>query len=145
MVSGSADGLAAALPSAKPSALLATNVVTLAVAKELEAKWGVQIAALRISAGGNVIDFRYRVTDSDKASLLGDRKLKPTLIDKATGATLHVPSAPKTGPLRSTGQKLAAGRTYTALFANAGKVVKPGSKVTIVIGEFRAEDMVVGE
>jgi hypothetical protein len=121
-----------------------TNIIAPAAAKDLEAKWGIQIAALRISAAGNVIDFRYRVTDSDKASALGNPKVKPALIDKATGKTLHVPNT-KAGQMRSTGQRLAAGKTFTALFTNPGKVVKPGNKVTIVIGDFRAEDLTVGE
>jgi hypothetical protein len=121
-----------------------TNVIAATAAKELEAKWGIQITALRISAAGNVIDFRYRVTDSDKASALGNSKLKPALIDKATGKSLFVPNT-KAGQMRSTGQRLAAGKTYTALFTNPGKLVKSGSKVTIVIGDFRAEDLTVGE
>ena len=123
---------------------VSTNVIAATAAKELEAKWGIQITALRISAAGNVIDFRYRVTDSDKASALGNSKLKPALIDKATGKSLFVPNT-KAGQMRSTGQKLAAGKTYTALFTNPGKLVKSGSKVTIVIGDFRAEDLTVGE
>ena len=121
-----------------------TNIIALSAAKDLEAKWGVQISALRISAAGNVIDFRYRVTDPDKASALGNPKLKPALIDKTTGKTLYVPNT-KAGQMRSTGQHLAAGKTYTALFTNPGKVVKPGNKVTIVIGDFRAENLTVGE
>jgi hypothetical protein len=28
-------------------------------------------------------------------------------------------------------------------FGNAGKLVKPGDKVTVVIGDFRAEDLIV--
>ena len=138
---------AAAAPVATKTAAVptsATNIISAAAAKDLETNWGVQITALRVSAAGNVIDFRYRVTDSDKASALGNPKLKPALIDKATGKSLYVPST-KAGQMRSTGQKLAAGKTYTALFTNSGKLVKPGSKVTIVIGDFRAEDLTVGE
>jgi len=121
-----------------------TNIIAAAAAKDLESKWGIQISALRISAAGNVIDFRYQVTDADKASALGNPKLKPELLDKATGKSLHVPNT-KAGQMRSTGQRLAAGKTYTALFTNPGKLVKPGSKVAIVIGDFRAEDLTVGE
>jgi hypothetical protein len=123
---------------------VSTDVIAAAAAKELEAKWGVQISALRISAAGNVIDFRYRVTDAVKASALGNPGSKPELRDRATGKSLHVPNT-KVGQMRSTGQRLAAGRTYTALFTNPGKVVKPGNKVDIVIGDFRAEDLTVGE
>jgi hypothetical protein len=126
------------------TACVATNIITAAAAKELESKWGVQISALRISAAGNVIDFRYRVTDADKASALGNPKSRAELRDRATGKSLHVPNT-KVGQMRSTGQRLAAGRTYTALFTNPGKVVKPGNKVDIVIGDFSAKDLTVGE
>jgi len=126
------------------TAPVATKIIAPEAAKELEAKWGVQIAALRISAAGNVIDFRYRVTDADKAAALGNPKSKAELKDRATGKSLHVPNT-KVGQMRSTGQHLAAGRTYTALFANPGKLVKSGNKVDIVIGDFRAEDLIVGE
>ena len=134
-----ADGTARASTSNPP-----TNVISAVAAKDLEAKWGVQITALRVSAAGNVIDFRYRVTDSDKASALGNPKSRAELRDRATGKSLHVPNT-KVGQMRSTGQRLAAGRTYTALFTNPGKVVKPGNKVDIVIGDFRVEDLTVGE
>jgi hypothetical protein len=47
------------------------------------------------------------------------------------------------GPLRQTGVKPIADRNYAILFANSNKIVKPGDKVTVVIGKFRAEDLVV--
>jgi hypothetical protein len=56
-----------------------------------------------------------------------------------------VPSAGKVGPLRQTVRsgKPEANRNYFILFANPGKYVKPGNKVTVVIGDFKAEDIVV--
>jgi hypothetical protein len=137
-------GQAAETPPSDGLVQIGANSDAKATQPEWETKWGIQITALRISAAGNVIDFRYRVTDSDKASALGNPKSKPALIDKITGKILYVPNT-KAGQMRSTGQRLAAGKTYTALFANPGKVVKPGNKVTIVIGDFRAEDLTVGE
>jgi len=109
----------------------------------LEEKWGIKILSIRQSANGYMLDFRYRVIDSGKASLLLSRKEKPYLIDQASGARFMVPSAPKVGPLRQTAIKPIADRNYFTLFANPGKYVKPGSKVTVVIGEFRAENLVV--
>jgi hypothetical protein len=34
-------------------------------------------------------------------------------------------------------------RTYFALFANPGRQIEAGDKVTVVIGDFRAEDLIV--
>ncbi len=106
-------------------------------------RWGIEVASLHLSANGRMVDFRYRVLDPDKATLLGDRNVKPTLIDLATGAVLRVPSFPKTGSLRQTSTKLETGKIYFMIFSNTGMTVKSGSRVTIVIGDFRAENLVV--
>ena len=112
-------------------------------AARVAADYGIELAALRSSANGYVIDFRYKVLDPDKAAVLVQKENKPYLIDQATGARLLVPNTPKLGPLRQTAQKPSAGKVYFALFSNPGKVVKPGNKVTVVIGDFRAKDLVV--
>ena len=109
----------------------------------LEERWGIQIASLRLTAAGHMIDFRYRIVDPEKAAQLVDRKVKPQLIDQSTRRALGVPTAPKVGSLRQTSVKPLAGRTYFVLFGNPQQLVKRGGKVTIVIGEFRAENLVV--
>ena len=125
-----------------------TDVVEESKSKEqvessLEEKWGIRILSIRQSANGYMLDFRYRVIDPDKASALLNRKDKPYLIDQASGARLMVPSAPKVGPLRQTSVKPIPNRNYFILFANPGKYVKPGNHVTVVIGDFKAENLVV--
>jgi len=105
------------------------------------ADWGIEVVAVRYSAEGYVLDFRYRVLDPHKAAPLFKRQIKPYLIDEKTGARMGVPSPPKTGPLRSSNPPL-ADRTYFMFFANAGRLVQPGSTVTIVIGDFRVKAIV---
>jgi hypothetical protein len=90
-----------------------------------------------------MLDFRYRVLDPEKAAPLFDRAVKPYLIDEATGSTLLVPAPPKVGPLRQTTRAPTAGRIYFMMFANPGKFIQAGQKVTVVIGEFRAEHLTV--
>lgn len=114
-----------------------------AVQAALRERWGIEVASLHLSAKGRMVDFRYRVLDPVKATLLGDRTVKPTLTDLATGAILHVPSFPKTGSMRQTAAKMEAGRIYFMLFANSGMPVKTGSQVTVTIGDFRAEGLTV--
>jgi hypothetical protein len=96
-----------------------------------------------MSAGGYMIDFRYRVVDPEKAKPLLSRESKATLVDHATGTVLFVPTAPKVGSLRQTSRQPLAGRTYFILFSNLSRTVKPGSGVDVVIGDFRAENLVV--
>lgn len=112
-------------------------------AQLLKNKWGIEITSLRMSGHGHLIDLRYRVLDPDKAVLMGDRNVKPTLTDLATGTVLRVPSFPKTGSMRQTADRLEAGRIYFMLFANAGVLVKSGSRVTVTVGDFKAENLVV--
>jgi len=108
-----------------------------------EQKWGIQVTSLHLSANGYMVDFRYKVVDPEKAATLGDPKAKPYLVDQATGARLLVPRSPKVGPLRQSTENLTAGKVYFTLFSNRNKAVKAGSKVTVVIGDFRAENLVV--
>jgi hypothetical protein len=63
-------------------------------------------------------------------------------VDEATGRELSVPSASKTGQLRSSG-RIAEGRVYFILFGNAGGVVQSGSSVTLCLGELEAKGLVV--
>ncbi len=108
----------------------------------LEERWGIQIQPIRMSAVGFIIDFRYRVIDSEKAAPLFNRKTKPYLIDQASGKKLAVPNPPKIGPLR-TSNKPQANRVYFILFSNPGWFIKSGNKVTVVIGDFKADNLVV--
>ena len=108
----------------------------------VEQEWGIEIKSIRLTANGNVIDFRYRVIDAEKASPLFSRKIKPYLINQESGVKLGVTEAPKIGALRHT-RKPVAGKSYFIIFSNFGKYVNPGDKVTVVIGNFKAENLVV--
>jgi hypothetical protein len=111
---------------------------------EAEKKWGILPLSIQLTAAGQLLDYRYLVIDPDKALALMKRGDKAYLIDQASGIRITVPRT-KVGPLRQTGTKPVAGKIYPILFANAGGVIKPGNKVTLVIGEFRMENIVVGK
>ncbi len=108
----------------------------------IEERWGIHIESLRRTAGGLMLDFRYRVLDAGKAAALFRRQTRPYLVDQASGARLLVPSPPKIGPLRSSNPP-EEGRVYWMFFNNPGGLIQPGSKVTVVIGDFRAENLTV--
>jgi hypothetical protein len=111
-------------------------------AETIEEKWGIQIQGIRLSAAGYMLDFRYRVINVEKALPLFNRKIKPYLIDQATGTKTAVPNPPKVGPLRTSNQPI-ANRIYFMFFANPGRFIKSGNKVTVVVGDFRAENLTV--
>ena len=111
----------------------------------IKKNWGVEIENVRLSAAGYMLDFRYKVIDPDKAAPLQDFKVKPYLIDEASGAKLIVPSPPKVGALRQRVKsgKPIPGRTYFIIFSNPGRFVRHDNKVTIVIGDFKVDHLVV--
>jgi hypothetical protein len=110
--------------------------------RELRERWGIVPVALRSSAAGYMLDFRYRVVDAAKAAPLFERSAKVALVVPATGARLQVHRGAKVGPLRST-QPPIAGRTYFILFANPGKYLAPGAVADVVIGDMQAQGLVV--
>ena len=109
----------------------------------VEQQWGIEIQALRLSAADNMLDFRYRVTEPDKAHQLLKRGLKPYLIDRATGAKLLMPTTTKIGPLRQATLAPKKDRVYYVMFANPGRFIKRGAMVDVVIGDFVAKDIAV--
>jgi hypothetical protein len=115
------------------------------VSAEMEARWGIRLIAIRPSAAGFMLDFRYRVLDINKAAPLLDRKHQPFLTVEKTGAKLLVPAPPNIGSLRQTPRHLKGERELFILFANPGRQVQAGDKVTVVIGDFRAEHLTVVE
>jgi len=64
------------------------------------------------------------------------------MIDERTGIKLLVPVMEQIGALRQTVTP-EQGREYWLLFANAGKLVKPGQRVDVSIGSFHVRGLTV--
>jgi len=110
--------------------------------QELSKKWGIELVAMRSTAAGHMIDFRYRVLDAEKAAPLFVRKTKPYLIHQESGKALAVPNTAKLGSLRNSNIPQ-QGRTYWMFFGNSHGLIQIGDKVTVAIGDFRATDIEV--
>ena len=109
-----------------------------------ESQLGIRMEGLRLTAAGYILDFRYRVLDPERAAPLLERKIRPYLLDEASGAQLGVPDTAKLGQLRTTGRnKVVADQNYFILFANPGRFIQAGSRMTLVMGDTRIEDLVV--
>lgn len=104
--------------------------------------WGIDIVGVHPVASGQMLAFRYRVLDEAKAKPLFEKTLKPYLIDEASGTRLAVPSMENVGELRQDVTPEAE-RIYYMIFGNPGKLVKAGSRVSIVIGNFHLEGLIV--
>jgi hypothetical protein len=127
-------------PAAVPS--MATSVTSGRQATILRRLWGIDDVHVRSTASGSLIRFSYRVVDADKAKMLNDKKVTPYLFDQKTGLALQIPQLENVGQLRqvATPQN---GREYWMAFSNGGRYVQPGNHVTVVIGSFKAEELVV--
>lgn len=114
------------------------------VSPEAEAQLGIRLQGLRLSAAGYILDFRYRVVDPARAMPLLDGKIRPYLLDEASGAQLGVPDTAKLGQLRTKGRnKVVSDQDYFILFANPGRFVQSGTRMTLVMGDLRIGNLVV--
>ena len=104
--------------------------------------WGVDQLDVKAVESGQMIRFSYAVLDPQKAATLNDKAIHPFLIDEQAHVKLEIPTMEKVGQLRQSAPP-EAGRNYWMVFSNKGSVVKPGDRVTIVIGHFKAEGLYV--
>jgi len=107
-----------------------------------EGVWGVGELRVKVAESGSLIRFNYRVLDPQKAVALNDKKAEPVLFDQQAGVKLVVPQMEKVGKLRQSSTPK-AGMTYWMAFSNPTHAVRPGHRVDVVIGSFRASNLVV--
>jgi hypothetical protein len=104
---------------------------------ELEAQSGIRVTLLAVTAAGGMVDFRFKVTDVEKAKkILQDDKLLPSLTVAGSNASL------KPTPETLQDVKLENGLVYYILYSNDGNLVKPGTPVSVVIGDWQLEPII---
>jgi hypothetical protein len=104
--------------------------------------WGVDSLSVRLVESGELVRFSYRVLDPAKSQVLNDKQTEAKMDDPKAGVSLVVPTLEKVGQLRQTSTPQ-AGRSYWMTFSNKGRHVKRGDRVDVVIGPFRANNLVV--
>jgi hypothetical protein len=116
-----------------------------AVSSEVEAVYGIKVEGLRLTASGSMLDFRYRVLDTQKAAPILNGKFQPYLLDEARSAKLGVPNTPVLGRIRQTSRngQIFTDRTYFVMFGNPGKAVQSGDKVSLLLGTVKITDVTV--
>lgn len=113
-------------------------------ATSMKREWGIEVLDVHQTSAGYMLQFRYRVVDPKAAKPLFDRRIKPYLVDIATGAKVVVPSPEKIGQLRNVNTP-ETGRIYWMLFANPGQMIKKGNSVSVHIGDFDSGTLIVDE
>jgi hypothetical protein len=104
--------------------------------------WGIDQMSVKLAESGQLVRFSYRVTDAHKAAPLHDRASSPNLYDEPTNAVLEIPVMEKVGPLRQS-MPPQNGQSYWMVFSNKGGYVKPGHRVSVMIGPFRVDGLLV--
>ena len=137
----SASPTSAASTHRKVSPFRPTRMTEKACALYL-AMWGVDRLRVASTNAGNLIRFSYRVVNPGQARALGDRGATPYLYGLRSRAVLQVPVMDKVGPLRQSTSPQ-AGQEYWMVFSNKGGLVRPGDRVDVRIGTFRAEGLMV--
>jgi hypothetical protein len=103
----------------------------------LEEQSGMRITLIAVTAAGGMVDFRFKVTDVEKAKkILQDGKLLPSLM--VAGSNVSLKPAPET--LQDL--KLENGLVYYILYSNTGNLVKPGTPVSVLIGDWQLEPII---
>ena len=109
--------------------------------EDTEEALGIRVVALRRTAGGQMLDFRYRVVNPEKAEAVVKDKT-PHLVDPS-GHALPVPVPPKVGPLRTSTKTPVKDCVYFIIFANPQGRVKSEDKVDVAVGGIRIEGVSV--
>ena len=105
-------------------------------------RWGIEDLRVHSTNAGGLIRFSYRVVNPELAGALNDKRNTPQLYCERTRVALQVPVMDKVGALRQA-MPPEAGKEYWMVFSNKGNFVKPGDRVDVQIGSFRADGLMV--
>lgn len=103
---------------------------------------GVGEPRVQLTAAGNLVRFSYRVIDPAAAKALVDRNATPYLYALRSHVLLHVPEMEQIGQLRQTGEAQ-SGKTYWMVFSNKGNFVRPGDRVSVIVGTYHIDGLMV--
>jgi len=104
--------------------------------------WGIDNLSVSLAASGSLVRFSYRVTDAALAQPLGDKHAAPYMIDPRRKVLVRVPVLEQVGALWQT-TELENGKRYWIAFSNKDHPIHVGDRVTVVIGDFHADGLMV--
>jgi hypothetical protein len=132
---------AVASPAHKESPYLPAKVTGRAM-EYYAAYGGVDDLHVQLTASGNLVRFSYRVVNAATAKALVDRNITPYLFAPRSHALLQVPVMEQIGALRQTGV-LEVGKAYWMVFSNKGNLVKAGDRVSVIVGTYHIDGLMV--
>jgi hypothetical protein len=134
-----------------------------AIASSLEDQWGIHVSGIKLTSANLVMELRYEVTDPAKSALLNDGATAASVIAPDTGTTIRIGAPPQreggvsehsrarsaalmmrgAGSFPPPPNRIIAGKTYTIQLPNPPDLIKKGTRVVVVIGDFRTDYITV--
>ncbi|MEV8631727.1 hypothetical protein AB0395_08725 [Streptosporangium sp. NPDC051023] len=99
---------------------------------------GIRLVRVSASGAGGLLDVRFQVVDPGKAQAVHQARTPPLVVDEDSGLVirqLYMGHA-HTGELKPA-------VTYYLVFENSGNWVRPGSKVTVLLGDAQVRHVTV--
>jgi len=110
---------------------------TMPVSTDIEEKFGVRFTFAAVTAGGGMVELRYRVLDEGKAANFGHyTETAPMLIAEDTGEMVDVTI------MGLHNHRVEPGRQYYVLYRNTNGAIESGRPVTIALGDLKLEHVV---
>ena len=105
-------------------------------AADMERDYGIKVNLVAVTAAGGLVDLRFTVVDSVKAThLLHDAATMPELLVEPSGTVIRAP----TGMRHKV--TILDGGSYFILYSNPGGAIQAGTQVSVVIGDVRLEPL----
>jgi hypothetical protein len=125
-------------PDASSPAVVAPSMVVPAPASPaIEARYGIRVTQIGLTADGGLLDLRFVVIDAARAEQLSHGGVHMRLVVEDGNHLLDSEAmAPHGGALH-------VGSAYFSLFRNDGGLLGHGSRVTLLVGDLRLEHLVV--
>jgi len=102
-----------------------------------EEETGVRVLRIVLTAGGGIVDFQYQVVDPDKALIVHDVDNPPMMIDVKHNLILANPFH------EHADRELHTAVTYHEMIMNGAGLLKRGSKITLIVGDSKLENLIV--
>jgi hypothetical protein len=101
-------------------------------AKDLAELYGLRVTLIGVTAGGGLVDLRFKILDAQKAmKLLENHDNMPALIPAGSQVRLGIPGVH--------GAEYETGKVYYMLYGNANGIVRPGTPVSVAFGNLVLE------
>ena len=114
----------------RPSSVMPTSPA-------IEARWGVRVTQIGVTADGGMVDMRFIVLNPDKAlDMMQDVNKLPVLIAENSGTVINSSVA------RAARHDLNPGQTYFLLYRNTEGAIQHGTLVTVKFGNLELQHVI---